>query len=111
MYYSVQFEEFRRSEVRSKCTDRGSLGDRQAKVAVLFTAKMLCRTPKLPFRLRSQASGFIRSAIRSVHFKGEVGEVDIFFLTLRCRSSRPNYSIEVLRRVVRPYYSIGVTYF
>ena len=32
MYYSVQFEEFRRSEVRSKCTDRGSLGDRQASV-------------------------------------------------------------------------------
>ena len=59
MYYSVQFEEFRRSEVRSKCTDRGSLGDRQAsvqfdrrnlgdrrphisaQVAVYFTIKLL----------------------------------------------------------------------
>ena len=68
MYYSVQFEEFRRSEVRSKCTDRGSLGDRQAsvqfdrrnlgdrrphisaQVAVFLTAKMAWRTPKLPDR-------------------------------------------------------------
>ena len=111
MYYSVQFEEFRRSEVRSKCTDRGSLGDRQAKVAVLFTAKMLCRTPKLPFRLRSEASGFY-----SIGLFLRLAELFVvfFFEPLR-RSSRSeyfDYSIgEVLFDRIASYYSIEYLFF
>ena len=101
MYYSVQFEEFRRSEVRSKCTDRGSLGDRQAsvqfdrrnlgdrrphisaQVAVFLTAKMAWRTPKLPDRTDrrplSYSIGVLRSSIRSEYFQRLVNICDVFF--------------------------------
>ena len=102
-------QEFRRSEVRSKCTDRGSLGDRQAsvqfdrrnlgdrrphisaQVAVFLTAKMAWRTPKLPDRTDRRPLSYSIGVLRRLSELQRCWKFDIFFPDLSAEVLVPNY--------------------
>ena len=133
MYFVLELfghvQEFRRSEVRSKCTDRGSLGDRQAsvqfdrrnlgdrrphisaQVAVFLTAKMAWRTPKLPDRTDrrplSYSIGVLLLLDRST--SNCCWKLwSIFFLTSPPKFSFRTTRSEASRLPLRSNYSIGV---
>ena len=132
MYFVLELfghvQEFRRSEVRSKCTDRGSLGDRQAsvqfdrrnlgdrrphisaQVAVFLTAKMAWRTPKLPDRTDRRPLSYSIGVptTRSEYFQLLLKVSDLFFFL----TSPPKFSFrttrsEASRLPLRSNYSIG----